>query len=89
MNTTWIILLGLVALVASASTLVTLVRQRSPRASIDPERLARLRDRVAEREARRLHEQVGERIAEERLARSSAPQRSRQPSTERLWAGGI
>ncbi len=89
MNTTWIILLGLVALVASASTIVTLLRQRAPRASVDPEGLARLRDRIAEREARQLHERVDERVAEEPLARGSAPQRTPQATTERLWAGGI
>lgn len=92
MNSIWILLIIALGIVAAASTISVLVGQRAPRVAPDPERLALLRDRFADDQARRRLEQVEERVAEERDARTAAPQRSSRParvSTERLWAGGL
>lgn len=89
MNTTFLVLISVIALIAIVSSLAATLGGRPPRAATDPERLAQLRDRVADAEARRLHAQVDERIAEEVHARDSAPQRSPGTTLERAWAGGV
>jgi len=92
MPSIWILLIIALGIVAAASTIFVLVGQRAPRVAPDPERLALLRDRFADDQARRRLERVEERVAEERDARTAAPQRSSRParvSTERLWAGGL
>lgn len=88
MDITWLVIIAAFAAIAVAGSLVTL-RGRAPRIPDDPEQVARLRDRLAEVEARRLHQQVDERIAEEQQARGSAPQRTAGASLERVWAGGV
>ncbi|MCH1884070.1 hypothetical protein [Agrococcus sp. ARC_14] len=89
MDITWIIVIAAVGLVAVAGTVFTLLRERAPRVAADTELVARMRDQVADREARLLSEQVAERVAEERHARGRAPQRTHAAGTERLWAGGL
>ena len=82
MNITFLIIIAALAIIAAGATAIALLRERA-------ERVARLRDRLAETESRLLHEQLEERIAEERHSRDSAPQRNRRLTTERLWAGGL
>jgi hypothetical protein len=92
MNSIWILLIIALGIVAVAGTISVLIGQRPPRLAPDPERLALLRDRFADLQARQRIEQVEERVAEERDARTTAPQRRSTParvSTERLWAGGL
>lgn len=89
MDTIWIIVITALVIVAISGTINALVGQRTPRVAADPERLARLRDRVSADLARRGREQVEERIAEERDARAGTPQRRAPISAERLWAGGL
>ncbi len=89
MDTVWIIVITALAIVAVSSTISALVGQRAPRVALDPERLASLRDRITADLARHGREQVEERIAEERSARTETPQRRSPISTERLWAGGL
>lgn len=89
MNITFLIIIAALAIIAAGATAIALLRERAPRIVADPERVARLRDRLAETESRLLHEQLEERIAEERHSRDSAPQRNRRLTTERLWAGGL
>lgn len=94
MDITWIIVIAAVGLVGIVATVRLLLLERAPRRAADPELVARMRDRIAEREARRLAEQVEGRVAEEREARGPAPQRVQPPrghavSTERIWAGGL
>ena len=95
MDSIWIIVISALGIAAVASTISALIGQRAPGVAPDPERLALLRDRFAETEAHRLIDQVEERVAEERDARTSAPQRGQartgraRVSAERLWAGGL
>ncbi|MGC5077398.1 hypothetical protein [Agrococcus sp. DT81.2] len=92
MNSIWILVIIALGIVAAASTISVLIGQRAPRVAPDPERLALLRDRFTELQAQQRIEHLEERVAEERDARSAAPQRrSGQAlvSTERLWAGGL
>ncbi|GEK81113.1 hypothetical protein [Agrococcus baldri] len=89
MNITWIIVIALIGLIAAIGAIAVLVRQRAPRVPLDPWRVAQLRERAADAEARRLHTQLGERIAEERSARDEQPQRRRPATAEALWAGGV
>lgn len=94
MDITWIIVIAVLGLAGVIGTVVSLSRERAPRTAANPELIARMRDRLADREARLLAEQRAERILAELQARSRAPQRT-QPhsahtvSTERLWAGGL
>lgn len=94
MDITWIIVIVAVGLVGVIGTIVSLSRERAPRSAANPELIARMRDRLADREARLLAEQRAERILAELQARGHAPQRT-QPrsahavSTERLWASGL
>jgi|GEM_PF-3205378 len=92
MDTIWIIVISAIAIVAAASTIRALIAERAPRAPADPERLALLRDRTADDRARQRIGQADERLAQERDARTDAPQRrlrTDRVSTERLWAGGM
>lgn len=94
MDITWIIVIAILGVAAVAGTVSSLLAERAPRAAADPEQVARLRDRLADREARLLAEQVQARAAEEQHARGPAPQRvlpqrGHAVSTERLWAGGL
>ncbi len=89
MDTIWIIVITAIVIVAIASTISALVGQRAPRVAPDPERLARLRDRVSADLARQGRERVEERVAEELAARTDTPLRRSPISTERLWAGGL
>ncbi|SDS20522.1 hypothetical protein [Agrococcus carbonis] len=85
-NSTWLIAIGIIAIVAAASAVVTALRGRAPRTPIDAERLARLRDAVADREARAEAARLDARVAADRHARTRAPQRER---VAQLWAGGV
>lgn len=95
MDITWSIVIIALGIAAVAGTISALVRQRAPRVAPDAERLALLRDRLADAAAREHLEQVEERLAEERGARTASPQRSAggtgrlRVSPERLWAGGL
>ncbi|WP_347754623.1 hypothetical protein [Agrococcus sp. ProA11] len=94
MDITWIIVIAVISLAGVIGTAISLLRERAPRVVPDPELVARMRDRLADREARLLAEQRAERVVAELQARGRAPQRSqpRSPhavSTERLWAGGL
>lgn len=94
MNTTWIIIIAVLAIAAAAGTIVTALRQRAPRVPTDAELIARLRDRHADVTTRRPVEQRAARIADDLEARGRAPQRSlprdgHAVSTERIWAGGF
>ncbi|MGM1028876.1 MAG: hypothetical protein ACQEWM_03270 [Actinomycetota bacterium] len=89
MDTIWIIVIAALAIVAISGTISAILGQRAPRVAPDPERLARLRDRISADLARHGREQVEERIAEEHDARTDTPQRRSPISTERLWAGGL
>lgn len=78
---------------AVTATLVALVRQRAPRVATDPSRLAHLRDRIADQEEQRHHDELVARVAAESDARdvSIAPQRRdpRSTSPERIWGGAF
>ncbi|WP_072314982.1 hypothetical protein [Agrococcus sp. Marseille-P2731] len=96
MDITWIIVIAVVALVGVVGTVALLLGERAPRARVDRERLARLRERVAASEALRRSAQLERRILEDRgAARASGERQRQQPlgterlSTERLWAGGL
>lgn len=94
MDITWIIVIAVVGLAGVIGTVFSLLRERAPRVPADPELVARMRDRLADHEARLIVEQRTDRLAEELQARGHAPQRT-QPrsthtvSTERMWAGGL
>jgi hypothetical protein len=70
----------------------------TPRFATDPERVARLRDVVDDREARRLAHETEERIAHQldapgnglapQLAQPAGP-RSTQLADARVWAGAV
>ncbi len=88
MDTAWIIVVSVIAIVAAAGTIGALVAERAPRVPVDPERLARLRERAVARD----RVSAEERLAQERDARTLAPQRrlrADRVSAERLWAGGL
>ena len=53
MDTIWIIVIIALGIVAAASTISVLVGERAPRVATDPERLARLRERITADVARR------------------------------------
>lgn len=95
MDSIWFFIIIALGIVAVASTISALIGQRAPGVAPDPERLALLRDRFTETQAHRLIDQVEERVAQERDARTSAPQRGQarhgraRVSAERLWAGGL
>lgn len=98
MNTTWLVILLVPAALAVVGTLVALLRQRAPRLATDPERVARLRDAVADRHARRLAIETEERIAHQLDAPGNglAPQltqpagpRPQQLADARVWAGTV
>ena len=89
MDSIWIIVIIAIGIVAAASTISALLGEHAPRVAADPERLARLRDRITVDLARHGREQVEARIAEELDARTETPQRRSPISTERLWAGGL
>lgn len=91
MDSTWIIIVSVIVIVAAASTIRALLAERAPRIPVDVERLARLRDLAADDLARQ-RTGSGERLAQERDARTLAPQRrlrTDRVSAERLWAGGL
>lgn len=85
MEALWIILLIALAIGAVAGTIDALLRQRAPRTPVDPERLARLRERVEDTDARRIAAEVEERIAH----RLDAPGNGLAPQMgdARVWAG--
>ncbi|WP_413317006.1 hypothetical protein AA0Z99_10200 [Agrococcus sp. 1P02AA] len=91
MDITWIIVIAAVGLVGVIGTIAQLLGERAPRASVDRERLERLRARTAAREAQQRDARLERRILEDRgLARAhDEGQRQRPVSTEALWSGGL
>ena len=47
MNITFLIIIAALAIIAAGATAIALLRERAPRIVADPERVARLRDRLA------------------------------------------
>jgi hypothetical protein len=92
MDSIWIFIITAIAIVAVAATISALVGGRAPRVPPDAERLALLRDRVADDRARERADASDVRVAQEREARTAAPQRrlgAERVTAERLWAGGL
>lgn len=91
MNTTWLLILLALAAVALVGTVTALVRQRAPRVATDAERIAQLRDRSLDREARRLAAAVEEQVSHRLDAPGNglAPQITQPVIDATVWGGAI
>jgi xanthosine utilization system XapX-like protein len=91
MNTTWLLILLALGAVALVGTVTALVRQRAPRVPADAERLAQLRDRSLDQQARRLAAAVEEQVAHRLDAPGNglAPQMAQPVVDATIWGGAV
>jgi len=91
MNITWLLILLALGAVAIVATVSALVRQRAPRLATDAERIAQLRDRSLDQDARRvaaaLEEQVSHRL--DAPGNGLAPQMTQPVIDAAIWGGAV
>lgn len=88
---TWLIILLILGVIAIAGSVVALTHERAPRASVDAERLAQLRDRSLDHDARRLAAAVEERVSHRLDAPGNglAPQLAQPVIDAAVWGGTV
>ncbi|WP_026373184.1 hypothetical protein [Agrococcus lahaulensis] len=91
MNTTWLLILLVLGAVAIVGTVTALVRQRAPRVATDAERIAQLRDRSLDQDARRLAAAVEEQFSHRLDAPGNglAPQMAQPVIDASIWGGAV
>lgn len=91
MNITWLLILLVLGAVAIAGSVTALVRQRAPRVATDAERLAQLRDRSLDHDARRLAATVEEQLSHRLDAPGNglAPQMTQPVIDASIWGGAV
>lgn len=91
MNTTWLLILLVLGAVAIVGSVTALVRQRAPRVATDAERLAQLRDRSLDDDARRLAATIEEQLSHRLDAPGNglAPQMTQPVIDASIWGGAV
>lgn len=91
MNTTWLLILLVLGAVAIVGSVTALVRQRAPRIATDAERLAQLRDRSLDDDARRLAATIEQQLSHRLDAPGNglAPQMTQPVIDASIWGGAV